>query len=148
MRLIACTVLLAVAASASFAATRCQFKSVVPVIFGAYDVFSTAPNDNGVGSITIDCGGAGNTVFVVRLDAGGSHNYTARAMTHGGDSLNYNLYTDAARSNIWSDNHGSGQTATFTKNKPYTMNIFGRIPPGQDVAVGTYTENIVATVNF
>jgi spore coat protein U-like protein len=146
-RLAGCTALLALASPASLAATYCTFTSVSPVSFGAYEVFSTFPNNNGVGSLTIDCKGAGNNTFVVTLSAGRSHNYALRTMTSRTNQLNYNLYTSAERSVVWGDGTGISQVMV-TKNKPTTLSIFGQIPAGQDVALGIYTDSITATVNF
>lgn len=133
---------------ASLAATSCRFTSVSPVGFGVYDVFATSPNNNGVGSITIDCKDGGNDNFDVTLSTGQSHSYTTRVMQSGGNRLNYNLYTSADRSAVWGDGHGASQLMTVRKNKTTTLSIFGQIPAGQDAAVGTYTDLIVVTVTF
>jgi spore coat protein U-like protein len=61
--------------------------------------------------------------------------------------LNYNLYTGADRSAVWGDGHGN-QLMTVRKNKITTLHVYGQIPAGQDAAVGTYTDSIVATVTF
>lgn len=140
--------LVAVAAQASLADTSCRFTSVDSVSFGAYDIFSTLPNNNGVGGLTIDCKGSGNDNFEVGLSTGQSHSYAMRVMKSGGNRLNYNLYTSADRSVVWGDGHGSSQVVTVRKNKIATLSVFGQIPAGQDAAVGTYTDPIVATVNF
>ncbi len=66
------------------------------------------------------------------------------------DALNYNLYLDAARTSIWGD--GTGGTALFTvaipSGKAVNVTIFGRIPAGQDVAAGSYSDSIVVTIQF
>lgn len=140
--------LLAMAAHNSIAATSCMFSSVSPVSFGAYDIFSTMPNNNGVGSLTIDCKGSGNDNFEVSLSTGQSHSYAMRVMRSGSNRLNYNLYTSADRSVVWGNGRGSSQAMTVRKNKATTLSVFGQIPAGQDAAVGTYTDPIVATVTF
>jgi spore coat protein U-like protein len=140
--------LLAVAAQASLAATSCTFTSVSPVSFGVYDIFATQPNNNGVGSLTIDCKGGGNDNFEVSLSTGQSHSYTMRVMRSGSKRLNYNLYTSADRSAVWGDGHGGSRLMTVRKNKATTLSVFGQIPAGQDAAIGTYTDPIMATVTF
>jgi spore coat protein U-like protein len=142
-----CAGLLAVAAQTSLAATSCRFTSVDPVSFGVYDVFATQSNNNGVGSLTIDCKGSGNDNFEVTLSTGQSHSYTTRTMGSRANHLNYNLYTGADRSAVWGDGHGN-QLMTVRKNKITTLHVYGQIPAGQDAAVGTYTDSIVATVTF
>lgn len=140
--------LLAAAAQNSTADTSCRFSAVSPVSFGAYDIFSTLPNNNGVGSLTIDCKGSGNDNFEVSLSTGQSHSYAMRVMRSGSNRLNYNLYTSADRSVVWGNGHGSSQVMTVRKNKATTLSVFGQIPAGQDAAVGTYTDPIMATVTF
>lgn len=147
-RQVLCAAMAAFASQNSPAATSCAFTSVSPVSFGVYDVFATSPNNNGVGSITIDCTGGGNNAFDVTLSTGQSNSYTTRVMSSGSNRLNYNLYTGADRSAVWGDGNGGSQLMTVTKNKATTLNVFGQIPAGQDAAVGTYTDPIVATVTF
>ncbi len=63
--------------------------------------------------------------------------------------MSYNLYRNAARSEIWGDGtngsfiqSGSGAGA----NVPWP--IYGRLPGSQNVSVGTYTDNITVTVEW
>ena len=115
------------------------------VAFGAYDVFAASPNESGTGTVTVDCkGGAGE----VTLSTGQSGAYASRWMTSGADALSYNLYTSAARSTIWGDGTGGSSSITSGKNATATLTVYGRIPAGQDAAVGTYTDSVTATVTF
>jgi len=147
-RCVLCATIAAFASQASLAATSCTFTSVSPVSFGIYDIFAKQPNNNGVGSLTIDCKGSGNDNFEVTLSPGQSHSYATRTMRSGVNHLDYNLYTGADRSAVWGDGHGGSQLMTVRKNKATTLNVFGQIPAGQNAAVGTYTDPIVATVTF
>lgn len=133
---------------AAMCAVSCTFSSAAPVSFGAYDVFSMLPNNNGVGSLSVDCSGAGNHVFEVSLSRGQSHSYSPRVLRSGNAGLNYNLYTGAERSVVWGDGSGVTEKLTFNKNKPVLLPIYGQIPAGQDVPVGAYSDQITATVNF
>ena len=131
-----------------FAASSCSFSSITSVSFGAYDVFSALSNYNGVGSITILCGSGSGPNFVITLSTGQSNTYSSRVMKSGGNSLNYNLYTSAARTVIWGDGTGGSNVMTAAKHSTTSLSIFGEIPAGQDAAVGTYTDSIITTVNF
>jgi len=126
---------------------NCAFTSITGVSFGIYDVFSALPNNNGVGSITVNCRG-GTSSFVMLLSSGLSNSYTSRIMMNGANSLNYNLYTNAGRTLVWGDGSGGSLTLTGLGNGKTTLNVFGQIPPGQNAKVGIYTDNIVVTVNF
>ena len=71
-------------------------------------------------------------------------------MVSGAEKLNYNLYLDAARTSTWGD--ATAATSWFMESnatgKPVTLTVFGRIPPGQDVAAGIYTDTIIVTIQF
>jgi spore coat protein U-like protein len=67
------------------------------------------------------------------------------------ETMNYNLYLDAACNVIWGD--GTSSTSTYTNasppnNTPIVVTIYGRISAGQDVRAGTYTDTVTAIVNF
>lgn len=131
----------------------CSITGVGDVNFGSYDVLSALNNDS-TGSITVDCGPDAWT-YNVRISIGPSPNsggFTPRKMklATGTDLLNYNLFTTASRDIIWGD--GTSGTSTITrniqKNRPWTGTVYGRMPPGQDVGIGSYGEVLVITINF
>jgi spore coat protein U-like protein len=124
--------------------------STVGVTFGSYNVFSPTPL-NSIGSVTYRC-----TWFIfsgqITVDLSqGSGTYASRQMHRGTEPLLYNLYLNAAATQIWGNGTGGSQRygpTTTPNGRNVTVNIFGRIPPGQDVTVGNYTDTIVATINF
>ena len=127
----------------------CSFSSVTDVGFGVYNVFDILPNSSGVGSISISCRGSGSEHgYDVTLSRGQSHSYTSRIMKSGANILNYNIYTSASRTIVWGDGTGGSHTQTAYKNSTTTLDLFGQIPAGQDVANGIYIDNLIATVNF
>ncbi len=71
-------------------------------------------------------------------------------LSGGSELLNYNLYIDSGRTQIWGD--GTGSTFTLAervfsqKNNYWTPSVYGRIPPGQDVTIGTYSETLLVTI--
>jgi len=72
-------------------------------------------------------------------------------MLKGSEALNYNLYLDAARTIIWGD--GTAGTQTYfiknpTNNQDVTVPVYGRVPTGQSVSKGTYSNTITVTINF
>jgi spore coat protein U-like protein len=123
--------------------------SAVSVAFGNYNVFNAAPVDS-AGSVTFRCNSAAANISIT-LGKGASSTFAPRTMTKVGEALTYNLYFDAARTNVWGD--GTGGTSTYTNANPpnnqnVTLPIYGRIPAGQDVSAGPYTDTVLATVNF
>lgn len=127
----------------------CSFSSVTDVGFGVYNVFDLLPNSSGVGSISIYCRGSGSDHgYDVTLSRGQSHSYTSRIMKSGANILNYNIYTSATRTIVWGDGTGGSHIQTAYKNSTTTLDLYGQIPAGQDVAKGIYIDDLIATVNF
>jgi spore coat protein U-like protein len=126
--------------------------STTSVNFGAYDVFSAIPADS-TGGITVACNEAPPPTVTIAvgpsLNSGG---FLPRQMKHlqRADLLNYNLFTDTTRSTVW----GDGTQGTFTlrnkvfKNSPWVLTIYGRIPAGQDVSLGSYQDVLTVTINW
>ena len=83
-----------------------------------------------------------------------SLNHLARLMSAGGgNTLDYNLYIDPARLQIWGD--GTLQSFVVTgvrpnKGQPSTYNypIYGRVFANQAPNAGQYVDNLVVTVIF
>ena len=131
---------------------KCSFVSVSGPAFGTYDVFAPAPLDS-TGTIGFQCNpgtGAGN--IEVSLSAGGSGGFVSRAMSSGSDTLSYNLFLDAAKTQIWGDGTGGSSMLTTSLTgggwTTITQTIYGRIPGGQDVTAGTYLDTITVTMNW
>lgn len=116
------------------------------VNFGSYDVFSSSPLDSS-GTLKIRCN-PGNTPYTISLNNGLYGSITNRSMRNNSSnqSLSYNLYTDATYATIWGDGTGGGVTVSGSAPNDYT--VYGRIPPLQDVGVGSYSDIITVTVNF
>jgi len=119
--------------------------------FGAYDVFSAAPRDT-TGTVTVECDRNPPTDVTVAIGASaasGGFNPRQMRRTAGTDRLSYNLYTTPSMSTVWGD--GSAGTSTVflrkvNRNHPVATTIFGRIPPGQDVSVGSYVDTLTVTI--
>ena len=85
----------------------------------------------------------------MKCSIGWSRSSAKSEMANGADIMNYNLYTDAARSTIWGD--ATSGTSHYGPIKPIvtdTITIFGRVPAGQDATAGNYTDTVIATINF
>jgi spore coat protein U-like protein len=131
--------------------------SATPVGFGVYDPFGSSPSDSS-GTITVSCTGLVLSVAVsydILLNKGlYASSFLPRQMASGANRLNYNLYTDSARTIVWGD--GTGGTSfvsdgyllgLFTVNRDYT--VYGRIPASQTgVHTGDYSDTITVTVNY
>ena len=130
------------------AAQSCTISTPKNVAFGNYSVYGALPVD-ATGTVRINCNNATNSA-IVDLSDGNAPNFTPRYMLKGIEQLTYNLFLDAAHTQIWGDNTGGslhwGPTNPPTGNLNIT--IYGRLTAGQDVSAGAYTDSITSTVNF
>jgi spore coat protein U-like protein len=129
-------------AAAPAGAAGCSM-GIVNVVFGVYNTLSASSLD-GAGSVSVTCDVTSS--FQIALNKG-QGSFAARQLQSGANVLYYNLYTDALRSLIWGDGtvgtalvSGSGTAATYT--------VYGRVPGGQNLPVGSYSDSITVTLNF
>jgi spore coat protein U-like protein len=89
-------------------------------------------------------------IIVVQLGAGSAGAFSPRTMLRSGEPLNYNLYLDAARTQVWGN--GTSGTSTHSNSNfalfPVVVPIYARIFAGQNVTVGSYSDTVVATIVF
>jgi spore coat protein U-like protein len=136
------------ASSASAQSPSCTI-SVTSVAFGNYNVFTTTADDS-TGTITYRCNSTAANISI-SLSDGSSSTFSPRTLRKGSEILQYNLYRNAARTQIWGD--GTGGTSVYTRANPpnnsnVNLTIYGRIPAQQDVSAGSYTDTVSAVINF
>lgn len=113
--------------------------------FGTYES-NQADTVPAIGTITYNGCQAG-TVNVA-LDGGQAASEEPRAMTDGqGNSLQYHIFQDAARTAIWGTGDRS-QDVPVADGGSGTWELYGRIIRQQDVPAGSYTDSVNITVTF
>jgi spore coat protein U-like protein len=141
----------ALASPAAWAAIGSCTVSATSVAFGIYTPLQAAPLAS-TGTISIACTGVtGRTGITIDLSTGASGNYATRTLKAGAFTLNYNLYLDAANTQIWGDGSGGSLqgTATIRRRRPNaTLTAYGAVAAAQDPAAGSYTDTITVTVNY
>jgi len=131
--------------------TSCTI-TVSGVVFGTYTPMQTTPLDIN-GTINIACTGiTGNNSVSIDLSTGASNSYLpTRTLISGTYTLNYNLYFDAAYTQVWGDGTGGSAegSASIRKNAPNaSLPVYGAIAAGQDPPPGSYADTILVTVNY
>lgn len=121
--------------------------STTPVAFGDYNVLAASPKTT-TGTVTYQCTLGVN--IIVTLSRGSSSFFDPRTMKNGAEVLNYNLYREATFQTIWGDGTGGSQTYTAlaTLLVPVTVTVHARLPAGQNVTAGSYSDSVVATIIF
>ncbi len=140
----------AIPAHATCALCSCTVTAA-PMSFGAF-----APTNNSnldaVANIDVACTGTTALASIeIRLNQGQNGTFASRKLRSGADLLGYNIYSNAARSQIWGD--GSGAYASVTVSNGLgllTWNsstpAYGRINAAPTASPGAYSDAIVVTV--
>lgn len=118
------------------------------VAFGAYDpVVANASADlDGTGSVTIACTKGATTS--VELDLGANASGSTRQLEASSNYLTYQLYQDSGRTTVWGTGTDKNDTGVAPSKAARAFTVYGRVPAGQDVPAESYSDTVVATVNF
>ena len=135
--------------------TNCVVSATNLTFSTPYDGASGTPNDSGASTIDVRC--TKDAPFAVALNVGSVTGaiFANRRMFNGTDYMNYNLYRDSARTEVW----GDGTSSTFTvagtgaglgAPQAIILDVYGRIPINQTLlSPGAYTEpTITVTVSY
>lgn len=117
------------------------------LVFGNYDPLQQTPVDAN-STLTVTC--TVDSGYSVGLDAGAGSGatVTARKLSGAGGVLDYGLYRDAARALVWGNTAGSDTVSGIGTGAAASLQVYGRIPAGQAVKRGTYTDVITVTVDY
>lgn len=122
----------------------CSVSADATVPVGNYDPFATSAATSGPGKVTVRCtkGGA----YTLTLDNGSNEGGTGtRRMIGGSEFLTYELYSDLGATNAWS----APLTVSAAKGMAGDDHVVvAKVPVGQDVSVGSYTDTVTATIDF
>ena len=151
---------LALSATGSQAA-NCTVSVVSPLNFGSYDTINPLPGST---VITVTCtrsGGKGEVVPITIALSSGPGSYAARQMNliSGPDVMFYNLYTTAARTQVWGDGTAGTAVVSNTINLPpgggnppntTTYTVYGLVGGNQNLMAGNYQtlSPITVTLTF
>lgn len=127
-------------------ASNCRI-AISNLAFGAYDPLAqnaTQQLDAAAG-VTMLC--TRSSRASIAIDIGRNPVSGARSLAGASQHVVYQLYRDADRTQAW----GEGSDIQYVSegvHKPQQVTLYGRIPPGQEVASGVYTDVVTATVDF
>ena len=124
--------------------------STASLAFGSYDpVVAHASTDlDGTGTVTVAC--TKGAAATVGLGLGSNASGSTRRLSNGAtEFLSYELYQDSGRTTVWS-NSGAGLYSPGAAPSKVARNftVYGRVASNQDVTAGSYSDTVVATVNF
>lgn len=137
---------------AASAAVTCTVQTS-GLSLSSYSPFSSVSSSASATIITNCSGGdssGAQTVLTYTLSPGVSGNELARTLQMGpGQAINYNIYTDAAWTQIMGDGTRGTQTVSVcvsgagcSVTSSYKFTLYGAVPPNQDIVPGTYTDTL------
>jgi spore coat protein U-like protein len=123
--------------------------STAALAFGNYDpvAANAAANLDGTGTVTIAC--TKGTTATIGLGLGANASGTTRRMTDGsGNFLTYEMYQEVGHSTVWNTGAGLLSPAAAPSKAARNFTVYGAVTSNQDITAGSYTDTVVATVNF
>lgn len=118
--------------------------AALPLAFGNYASIALPATT----TLTVSC--SLNTTYTVGLDAGtGNSASTAlRKMTNGANTLNYQLFKDAARTQNFGNTAGTDTVSGTGNGLAQVITVYGQVVASQFPAVGLYSDLVTATLTY
>lgn len=122
--------------------------TVEPLAFGSYDPLGeNAGRDlDATAAVVLTCTRDSHANVV--MDSGRNGAGRVRSLSYAGSMLAYEIYRDPARTQVWSTGGDAMRVVSRGLQSPSELVVYGRIPAGQEVPAGSYTDVITATVDF
>lgn len=107
-----------------------------------------AANVDAASTLTITCTSGAN--YQIALDPGTASGSTIedRKMASGTNALGFQLYRNAARTQVWGQTSGMDTLGGSGTGSVATVQVYGRIPPQMTPPAGTYETQITATISY
>jgi spore coat protein U-like protein len=122
--------------------------SITDLAFGNYDPLldnADRPLD-GAAQLQMVC--TKNSQASVMFDSGQHGVGSNRGMVLGSDRVSYDLFRDSARTQHWADSADALHVTGTGSRDPQQFTVFGRVPGGQAVGAGAYSDIVTASVDF
>ncbi|MCZ8182989.1 MAG: spore coat U domain-containing protein [Beijerinckiaceae bacterium] len=124
----------------------CTVVSATAINFGS--MTTIAANVDQTSTLTVNC--SSTTPYNVGLGVGGGSGATVatRKMTSGSDVVNYTLYRDASRTQVWGETIGTDTVTGTGTGSNQSLTIYARVPSQAVPPPGTYTDAVTITVTY
>ena len=124
----------------------CVINSASTLNFGTQGV--PTANVDQTSTIQVQCTNA--TPYNIGLNAGTGTGATVntRKMSSGGGAVDYTLYRDAGRTQIWGNTVGTDTVSGAGSGASQSYTVYGRAPPQATPGAATYTDTVTVTVTY
>ena len=145
----ACLLLLCISGSSYLhAGIACDINGAA-LAFGMYDPSEKLPTD-GVGTVNLSCTNFNTVAPNGATVALSISSVSSLKMIGNGDALDYGIYSNSARSISWGNGLAAPTLSTgamqANETKALRFTVYGRIPPLQNIAAGSYADSLLITV--
>ena len=126
---------------------ECKVQSTSNVNFGSRGVIDA--NVDTTNAIGVQC--TNSTPYTVALSAGGGSGATVgtRKMTSAAnDTVNYTLYRDASRTQVWGVTQNVDTEAATGNGGIQTYTAYGRVAAQATPAMGAYSDLVSVTITY
>lgn len=127
--------------------SRCTLSTATNLEFGSVPGTILSNRDE-TSAVTFTC--TNRTAWNVGLDNGLHAAGAIRRMRRGStpDYVRYELYRDEPRNLRWGTTTGSDTAAGTGTGASQSVTVYGRVPSGQTVPAGSYTDTVTVTVTY
>lgn len=127
----------------------CKVDASALAFPGATSTAIAAGNIDATGDVAVTCTTGSPYTVALNVGAGTGATLAIRKMTSAALTLNYSVYTSAARTTVWGDGTLTSQTVAGTgSGASQQIPAYGRIFSGQVVQAATYTDTVNVTVSY
>jgi len=132
---------------------QCVINSTATLNFGSPGVLGGSggtTNTDQTTTLAVQC--TNTTPYDIGLDQGTttgalvSQRLLLNSVT--GETVNYNLYTDAPRSVIWGNTVSTNTVHATGTGSSVSYTIYGRVPPQSTPTPGNYTDTVTVTITY
>jgi spore coat protein U-like protein len=124
----------------------CIVASTNTLDFGLQNVL--AANVDQTTTLSVQCTPSTNYDIGLNAGTGAGATVAVRKMTGPGGTVDYSLYQDGPRSQVWGDTVGTNTVPGAGNGSPQAHIIYGRVPPQTTPAAGSYVDTITVTVTY
>lgn len=126
--------------------SSCTVVSASAINFGS--MASIAANIDLNSTLTVRCSSA--TPYTIGLSAGSGTgaSVATRKMSSGANSVNYSLFRNATRTQVWGQTIGTDTVTGTGTGANQALIIYGRVPAQAVPPPGTYTDTVTVTVTY
>jgi len=125
---------------------ECKLTSATDLAFGTSGVILSSIS--ATSAINVQCTNTTPYNIGLSVGAGVGATVTARKMTSGSNTVIYELYRDAAHTQVWGDTVSTNTVAGTGNGAAQSYTVYGRISAQTMPAAGNYADTVQITVTY